>query len=69
MITFRVISKFYVYAGAQYLDVIVDASRQDLITGVIEGRGQHLVGVLESVDRPFFTNVPQLPQRQTHTER
>lgn len=46
----------------QYLDVVVDASRQDLVTGVIECHGQDLVGVLEGVDRPLLTNVPQLAQ-------
>lgn len=60
------ISLFPVCVEAQYLDVIVDASWQDLVTGVIECHGQHLIGVLESVDRPFLTDVPQLPQRQTH---
>lgn len=60
MITLSVISRFSAYAGAQYLDVIVNASRQDLITGVIERHSQHLVSVLESVDRPFLTDVPQL---------
>lgn len=57
------------YTGAQYLDVIVDASWQDLIAGVIECHSQHLVSVLESVDRPFLTNVPQLSQWQTDKER
>jgi len=59
-------SFFFVHSGAQYLDVIVDASRQDLITGVIEGHGQNLVGVLESVDGPLLANVPQLQCRQAH---
>lgn len=60
MITLSVISRFSAYVGAQYLDVIVNASGQDLITGVIERHSQHLVSVLESVDRPFLTDVPQL---------
>lgn len=64
---FCVISRFSVYAEARYLDVVVDASGQNLITGVVEGDGQHLIGILESVDCPFLTDVPQLPQRQTHT--
>ena len=49
---------FILIAGRPYLDVIVDASGQDLITGVIEGDRQHLVGVLEGVDRPLFAYVP-----------
>lgn len=49
-------------AAAQYLDVVVNASRQNLITGVVEGHGEHLVGVLEGVDGPLLTDVPQLPQ-------
>lgn len=49
-----------------YLDVIVDASWQDLIAGVVERHSQHLVGVLESVDGSFFTDVPELQSRQWH---
>lgn len=52
--------QFGARAGLRYLDVVVDASRENLITGVIEGHSQHLVGVLEGVDGPFLTNVPQL---------
>lgn len=57
--------RFSACAGAPYLDVVVDASGQDLITGVIERHSQHLVGVLKSVDRPFLPNVPQLHKRST----
>lgn len=56
--------RFSASAGAPYLDVVVDASGQDLITGVIERHRQHLVGVLEGVDRPFLTNVPQLHKKK-----
>lgn len=45
---------------SKYLDVIVNSSRHDLVTGVIERDSQHLVSVLESVDCTFLTNVPQL---------
>lgn len=60
LIILSVTSWFSVSTEAPYLDVIVNASRQDLITGVIECHSQHLVSILESVDRPFLTNVPQL---------
>lgn len=50
------------------LDVVVDASRQNLITGVIEGDSQHLISVLEGVDCALLTNVPQLTQRQKHRQ-
>lgn len=43
-----------------YLDVIVDASRDDLVTGVVEGDSQDLVGVLEGLDSSFFPDIPQL---------
>lgn len=49
----------------KYLDIIVNASGQDLITGIVECHGQHLVGVLESVDCPFLTNVPKLLLTET----
>ena len=53
-----------VMAGRPYLDVVVDASGQDLIAGVVEGDRQHLVRVLEGVDRPLLAYVPQLSQQQ-----
>lgn len=43
-----------------HLDVIVDASGDDLVTGVIEGDSQDLVGVLECLDSSFFPDIPQL---------
>lgn len=45
---------------SKYLDFVVNSSRHNLVTGVIEGDSQHLVSVLESVDCTFLTNVPQL---------
>lgn len=53
-----------VHARLQYLDVIVDASRENLIAGVVKRHGQNLVGVLESVDGRFLANVPQLRCKQ-----
>lgn len=43
-----------------YLNVIVDASGYDLITGVIERHSQDLVCVLECLDSSFFPDIPQL---------
>lgn len=46
--------------SGSYLDVIVDASRDDLVTGVVEGDSQDLVGVLECLHSSFFPDIPQL---------
>lgn len=46
-----------------YLNVVVNASRYDLITGVIESHRQDLVGVLEGLDSSFFPDVPQLERQ------
>lgn len=48
------------YSQSEYLDVVVNPSRHNLVTGVIERDSQNLVGVLERVDGTFLTNVPQL---------
>ena len=43
-----------------YLDVIINASRHDLVAGVIESDAEYLVGVLKRVDRCLLSDVPQL---------
>lgn len=48
---------------ASYLNVVVDASRYDLITGVIESHSQDLVRVLKRLDGSFFPDIPQLKRR------
>lgn len=45
---------------ASYLNIVVDASRYDLITGVIESYSQDLVRVLKRLDSSFFPDIPQL---------
>lgn len=43
-----------------YLNVVVNASRYDLIAGVVEGYSQDLVCVLKCLDGCFFPDIPQL---------
>lgn len=43
-----------------YLNIVVDASGYDLITGVIESHRQDLVRVLECLDSSFLPDIPQL---------
>lgn len=45
---------------ASYLNIVVNAPRYDLITGVIESYSQDLVGVLKCLDSSFFSDIPQL---------
>lgn len=46
-----------------YLNIVVDASGDDLIAGVIESYRQDLVRVLKRLDSSFFPDVPQLKRR------
>lgn len=50
--------------GTLYLDVIVDASWDDLVTGVIKGNTQDLVRVLERMNRRLLPDVPQLMKKK-----
>lgn len=51
---------YQMFLEVWYLNFIVNASGHDLITCIIKSDGQDLVGILESVDGSFFTDVPQL---------
>jgi len=58
-------SERHMRTQASYLNIVVDASRDDLITGVIESYSQDLVRVLKCLDGRFFPDIPQLKRHSS----